>query len=321
MSVGDSQRLKVLVSTRRGQGQRNSDFFESDEGELVFLTLEGDCNVDAECGCRRSLEGKKGRSTTFMVMESALSQDEYINLCRESMTYTGRFKPEELDPEFYKKGIASVGGDLLVADLLIENFLPTPEEEADLLLKVADQYSVGTVLERRHDEFLPRIVEPTAAERIRYLIEQGESKTVEFKETLSWDVRKQSKEAYVEVSALKTIVGFLNSDGGTLFIGVSDDGEIKGIETEILNLHSSKDRFLLHFKNLFKSKIGELYYPNINSQVMKIDGAELFIVECSKSDYPCYLDDRDFYVRTSPATDKLEGRKAHEYIARHFRTA
>lgn len=286
---------------------------------MVFLTLEGDCNVDAQCGCRRSLEGKNGRSTTFEVQECNLSIEEYIRLCRDSMIYTGRFTEEALDPEFYVNGFESIGADPSSAEFLVNNYLPTPDEEAEMLLGVADRFDVGTVLERRYEEFFPRIVEATDVERIRRLIDQGESKTLEFKETLSWDIRKQSKELYIEVSALKTVAGFLNSDGGTLLIGVSDTGEVVGIDAELSNLHANKDRLRLHFKNLVKAKIGEVFYPNIDSRFVKLDGVELFVIECSKSDEPCFLDDRDFYVRTSPATDKLEGRKAHEYISRHFR--
>ena len=42
------------------------------------------------------------------------------------------------------------------------------------------------------------------------------------------------------------------------------------------------------------------------------------IVECKKSTKGCFLDKKDFYVRTNPATDKLEGLKLVEYIKNHF---
>jgi len=41
-------------------------------------------------------------------------------------------------------------------------------------------------------------------------------------------------------------------------------------------------------------------------------------VNCGKSEKPCYLDGKDFYVRTNPATDKLEGPKLVNYIKNHF---
>ena len=92
-------------------------------------------------------------------------------------------------------------------------------------------------------------------------ISNGESKNCEFKESLSLDVRQSQsnksyqpkKESYIELAVLKTIAGFLNTDGGELFIGVSDDSKVLGIENELIKLHkSSKDKFQLHLKTLIK---------------------------------------------------------------------
>ena len=54
------------------------------------------------------------------------------------------------------------------------------------------------------------------------IVAKGESKTVEFKETFALDVKKGTKEKYIEKSALKTIVAFLNAEGGDLLVGVND---------------------------------------------------------------------------------------------------
>jgi predicted HTH transcriptional regulator len=50
------------------------------------------------------------------------------------------------------------------------------------------------------------------------LARSGESKIIEYKESFSLDIRKGSKEKYIELSALKTIVAFLNTNGGTLLV-------------------------------------------------------------------------------------------------------
>lgn len=41
-------------------------------------------------------------------------------------------------------------------------------------------------------------------------------------------------------------------------------------------------------------------------------------VECKPSKSPCFLDGTTFYVRTNPATDKLEGIKLADYLRNHF---
>jgi hypothetical protein len=157
------------------------------------------------------------------------------------------------------------------------------------------------------------------AGQIQELIRKGESRTLEFKETLSLDVKKGIKEKHIEISALKTIVGFLNSEGGTLLIGVRDDGVCTGIEAEKEKFHKGiSDKLLLHMKNLLKNRIGEEFYPFIQYNIVDCGGKEVIRVDCIQSSVPCYLDNKEFYVRTNPATDKLEGPKLVEYVKNHF---
>ncbi len=159
----------------------------------------------------------------------------------------------------------------------------------------------------------------TDADRVRSLVREGETKYVEFKQTFSLDVRKQTKERYMEEQALKNVAAFLNTDGGTLLIGVSDDGQIPGIDEEIEKFHKSLDKFLLHWKNKLKGNIGEEFYPFIDYHVIQVDSRTVLYVTCKPSKSPCYLKGRDFYVRINPATEKLEGPKLVEYITHHFK--
>jgi hypothetical protein len=169
------------------------------------------------------------------------------------------------------------------------------------------------------DMMLEAIGSLTDADKVRSIVREGETKYIEFKETLSLDVKKQTKERYIEDSSLKTIVAFLNTDGGSLLIGVSDDGLILGLDMEIGKFHKNLDKLLLHWKNLVKTRIGEEFYPFIEYRVIKIDGKHVLFVECKPSQSPCHLDKKDFYVRTNPATDKLEGPKLLEYVKNHFK--
>lgn len=157
-------------------------------------------------------------------------------------------------------------------------------------------------------------------DRIKSIIRTGESKTVEFKESLSLDVTKQTKEKYIEDSAIKTIAAFLNTDGGFLLIGVDDSSHVKGLDDELAKFYKdSKDNFLLHFKNLLKTRIGEQFYPFIDHEIVMVNSKLILCVNCKSSGTEVYVDDKDFYVRTNPATDKLEGPKLVAYINHHFK--
>ena len=173
-------------------------------------------------------------------------------------------------------------------------------------------------------DWLKRLDRLSLDEKIIELVKNGETEAVEFKETLSLDIKKQTKEKYIERSSLKTITGFLNSKGGVLLVGVSDDGEYPGVSKEVEKFHKDKlnrvnfDKFLLHFKNLIKRSVGEEFYPYIEYQLVDVNESKVLYVNCGKSEKPCYLDGKDFYVRTNPATDKLEGPKLVDYIQNHF---
>ncbi|MCA9626554.1 MAG: ATP-binding protein, partial [Myxococcales bacterium] len=159
----------------------------------------------------------------------------------------------------------------------------------------------------------------TGADSIRELARAGESKRAEFKQAFSWDSRKQKKDRNLEEKSLKTIVAFLNSEGGDRLVGVSDNGEIRGVESEVKNLHKGNvDKLLLHVKNRIKDTIGEQFYPLLEQRMVKIDGVTVLWIHCARSEIPAYLNEVSFYVRTTPATDKLEGYKFVEYLRVRF---
>lgn len=169
------------------------------------------------------------------------------------------------------------------------------------------------------DSILEAVGELANPDKIKSLIRSGESKSVEFKQTFSLDVARQVKEPKIEDSAIKTIAAFLNSDGGTLLVGVHDSGEITGNELEIEKFFKSTDKFLLHVKNRIKTRIGEQFYPFINQHLVGVEGKLILMVECDPSPDEVFVDEKDFYVRTNPATDKLEGRKLSDYIKHRFK--
>ena len=156
-------------------------------------------------------------------------------------------------------------------------------------------------------------------DKIKKLIKNKESETVEFKETFSRDIKTQNKLLALEQVCFKTIAGFLNSKGGDLLIGVSDDYNIVGINEEITKWHrGSTDIFLQYFSNKIKTTFGAPIYPFFNFKILNIDNKDIFWVSCKPSDIEVYLNN-EFYARTNPRTDKLEGKELVEYIKLRFK--
>src|ERR1700704_5238042 len=52
----------------------------------------------------------------------------------------------------------------------------------------------------------------------------GSGTNIEFKSTLRINLHTRQKDSKMELAVLKTVAAFLNMSGGTLVIGVADDG-------------------------------------------------------------------------------------------------
>jgi hypothetical protein len=102
------------------------------------------------------------------------------------------------------------------------------------------------LLARKLNEYLAALIaEP---EIVRYrpiaeLVKLGESAVLEFKSTLQWDVVEGKPNKALRKSSLETIAAFMNTEGGTLLIGVEDDGNIVGLEKDLTLVGDSRDKF------------------------------------------------------------------------------
>jgi hypothetical protein len=152
------------------------------------------------------------------------------------------------------------------------------------------------------------------------LIRKGETRFVEFKAALRWNIHTNQADPKIEKSSLKTVVAFMNSDGGTLYVGVHDSGEILGIQEDHF---PSDDKFLLHFSNLFADKIGRELTKLIEPQIIEIEGKSIFKVICHRSPEPVFFRDNErqdeFYVRHGPSSIALSMSEFMNYSKDHFK--
>lgn len=164
--------------------------------------------------------------------------------------------------------------------------------------------------------FIERIDSP---EEIFELIKKGENEKIEFKSTLRTNLHTLEFDRKIEHSALKTIAAFLNTEGGTLLIGVSDHGNIFGIEKDRFQ---SNDKFNLHFTNLIKEYMGNEHLPFLHFELIMIKGKNILKIDCMKSNKPVFLKfhkDEKFYIRIGAATVQIIGSKLVSYINNSFR--
>ena len=102
--------MKVFVATKQTQGFRPSDFSFTSEKEVVRFgsVCDRDEDIDGTCGCRRSMVGLATRkaTTTFMVAEIEITDDDYFRLVRNSYMSSGW--PNHLIEDFVKEDIVTL---------------------------------------------------------------------------------------------------------------------------------------------------------------------------------------------------------------------
>ena len=161
----------------------------------------------------------------------------------------------------------------------------------------------------------PIIVRPLT---VATLIAGGESNGVEFKSTLRTNLHTGQTDEKMHLSVLKTIAGFLNARGGTLLIGVADDGEVLGIAADGF---PSEDKMGLHLVNLLRDRIGEVFLPYVHLHFEEQDDQRVLSVKCEKGPKAAFVKDGKeyrFYVRGGNATLELSGPSIQDYVATRF---
>jgi len=162
-----------------------------------------------------------------------------------------------------------------------------------------------------------KFTDPQITEEEKF-IRAGENARLEFKSSLRWNIIAQRIDKAIEHSLLKTIVAFLNSEGGTLLIGVEDSGNILGIE---IDQFPNEDKYLLHFGHLLTEKIGNQNIDQIQSDLKEVSGKKILRVDCMPSSTPVFLkgDGEEFYIRNGPSSVPLSTSEVLEYSKKHFR--
>lgn len=158
----------------------------------------------------------------------------------------------------------------------------------------------------------------------RVLLEKGESAYVEFKETMRYDARKGEISKELEKMVLKTIASFLNADGGTLLIGVNDEGKAVGLANDYKTLtKKNRDGFENHLTMLVKTQIGLAFAKYVSVAFETIEGNDICVVSVKEGHKPAYVMNgdkkEDFFVRVGNSTQPFSMSEAEEYIKTHWK--
>lgn len=158
------------------------------------------------------------------------------------------------------------------------------------------------------------------------LVGRKESARLELKETSRWHVQANMHHKDIELEVLKSIAGFLNKDGGTLLIGVSDSNELTGFDRDFALFKSQRQSPHDAFELWLTGQLDELIGPAITASFVRagfevVSDMDVFRVDVEPSDTPAYVrwdGDELFFVRTNNRTRRMKTQEATKYIATHW---
>ena len=127
-------------------------------------------------------------------------------------------------------------------------------------------------------------------EKLKEIVELKEGQTIEFKESLNKEIKKE-------------ICAFANSQGGKIFLGVSDKGELKP-----LTITSKYLSELQNFISELNPKLENITFEIIKNKFIIID-----IPEGKNKDKPYSINNK-FYLRRGPNSETLQRDEIKNYF-------
>lgn len=201
-----------------------------------------------------------------------------------------------------------------------------------------EQLEYPVFLERRRDliaavvrDGFERLWDDTAssgpAATLADLVAAGESQAVEFKSTARWNLHTAQADKKMEHVIAKTVCGFLNAEGGTLLIGVADDGSVLGLDQDLgtLGIKGDADGYELFLRQRLDDGLSVQTAGTVRIRFEKLRGVDVGVVAVAASGKPVFCKPfeggqgpTEFWVRIGNATKQLHGDDMVDYQADHW---
>ena len=160
------------------------------------------------------------------------------------------------------------------------------------------------------------------------MIAEGESDELEFKSSLRWDYIESKVNKDLELVIVKSVAAFANGQGGTLMIGVKDNGEVIGLEHDYISLDADSDKYERHLRGVLSNHLGVSYVAAKIRVRFHIDGDGLEVcqVDVLPAQQPIFITMRDkggqpvekFFVRSGNSSVSLTLTDMNAYINQRF---
>jgi type I restriction enzyme R subunit len=151
------------------------------------------------------------------------------------------------------------------------------------------------------------------------LIAKEETFDVEFKSTARWNLVEERKDKRMEDAIVKAVAGFLNADGGTLLIGVADDGRVMGLASDLpLVTPKSTDGLVNWLTTHLVNALSHSAVMRTRARIDRLNGGEVCRIDVARSSAPVLARMSDgaevFWVRMNNSTRGLPEIEVASYV-------
>jgi type I restriction enzyme R subunit len=161
---------------------------------------------------------------------------------------------------------------------------------------------------------------PTFARSIEELLENDEDDAVEYKSTARWDINEERRNPAIEDAIVKTAAAFLNTDGGTLLIGVGPDRALVGLTLDYPQVKPQNgDGFVNWLTTHLTNALGAAAVMRTRARVVVYNGVELCRLDVARSSEPVWADtskaEEVFFVRMNNSSRAMPAGELDAYFA------
>ena len=172
---------------------------------------------------------------------------------------------------------------------------------------------------------------------ILHLLSGGETQNVEFKETFSVANDTHEQIGCLRDQTVKEISAMMNGEGGILFIGVNDAGQVTGLDPDYKYViprrttQTIQDKFKQEIHSYVKDKlIDATLEEKYKITISNVQNHEIAVIQIDSSEKPVFVEEKIkfiecvterekkgtrqlFYIRTDSGTLKLDSRQIFDY--------
>jgi hypothetical protein len=169
----------------------------------------------------------------------------------------------------------------------------------------------------RH-ELVRSFLERELSRDLPTVLAAGEGETVEFKTSARWDVHKKCVNKSLAFVVVKTIAGFLNHEGGSLLLGVDDEGIVVGLKADYGTLRRrDRDGYEQFIMALVRKHLGGDVCSLLHTAFLPFGDLEICRIVVEPAPRPVYCIDGSvakYFLRTGNGTRELDAKETMDFV-------